>query len=67
MTRIMYLLASGDIVISKDTRITLFFVVIGIALWLISGQFTNTEWIRWAILIGVGVIIPTVLTERADE
>ena len=52
--------------VSKDTCITLFFVVIGIALWLISGQFTNTEWIRWAILIGVGVITPTVLTERAD-
>ena len=52
--------------VSKDTRITLLFVVIGTALWLISGQFTNTEWIRWAILIGVGVIIPTVLAERAD-
>ena len=66
MTRLMYLVAGRNIMISKDTRITLFFIVIGIALWLISGQFTNTEWIRWAILIGVGVIIPTVLTERAD-
>jgi len=52
--------------VSKDTRITLLFVVIGTALWLISGRFTDTEWIRWAILIGVGVIAPTVLTERAD-
>ncbi|MFD1597506.1 hypothetical protein [Halobellus rarus] len=53
--------------VSKDTRITLLFVVLGTALWLISGQFTNTAWIRWAILIGVGVIIPTILTERANS
>jgi hypothetical protein len=52
--------------ISKDTLITLVFVVLGTAFWFISGQFTNIEWIRWAILIGIGVIIPTVLTERTD-
>jgi len=63
----MYLVAGRNIMVSKDTRITLLFVVIGIALWLISGQFTNTEWIRWAILISVGVITPTVLTEGADR
>ena len=66
MTRLTYLVVGRNIMVPKDTRIAPFFVVIGIALWLISGQFTNTEWIRWAILIGVGVIIPTVLTERAD-
>jgi len=67
MTRLMYLVADRNVMVSKDTRITLLFVVIGTALWLISGQFTNTEWIRWAILIGVGVITPTVLTERANR
>lgn len=51
--------------VSKDTRIILLFVVLGTILWLISGQFTDTEWIQWAVLIGVGVIIPTILTERA--
>jgi hypothetical protein len=51
--------------VSKDTQITLLFVVLGTVLWLISGQFINNEWIQWAILIGVGVIIPTILTERA--
>ncbi|ELZ96687.1 hypothetical protein [Haloferax sulfurifontis] len=47
----------------KDTRLTLLFVVLGTTLWLISGQFTDSEWIQWAILIGVGVVIPTILTE----
>lgn len=52
--------------VSRDTRITLLFVVLGTILWLISGQFTDSEWIQWTILIGIGVIVPTILTERAD-
>jgi fatty acid desaturase len=66
MNKTDVLVADRSIMVSKDTRITLLFVVIGTALWLISGQFTSTKWIRWAILIGVGVITPTVLTERTD-
>lgn len=52
--------------VSNDTRITLLFISLGTALWLVSGRFTDTEWMQWAILIGVGVIIPIVLTERVD-
>ena len=66
MNKTDVLVADRSIMVSKDTRITLLFVVMGTALWLISGRFTSTEWIRWAILVGVGVITPTVLTERAD-
>lgn len=51
--------------VSRGTRITLLFVVLGTILWLISGQFTDSEWVQWAILISVGVVIPTILTERA--
>lgn len=51
--------------VSRDTRIILLFVVLGTILWLISGQFTDSEWVQWAILIGVGVVIPMILTERA--
>jgi hypothetical protein len=51
--------------IPRDTRTTLLFVVIGIILWLISREFIHNESIQWGILIGVGVVIPTILTERA--
>lgn len=51
--------------VSQDTRITLLFVVVGAILWLISREFIHSELIQWLILIGVGVSIPTVLTERA--
>lgn len=50
--------------VSRDTRTTVLFVLLGTIFWLISGQFTDIEWIQWAILIGIGVIIPTILTER---
>jgi len=50
--------------VSRDTRITLLFVVLGTTLWLVSSQFVDSEWVQWAILIGVGVLVPTILTER---
>ena len=53
--------------VSNDTRITLLCVVLGTALWLVSGRFTDTAWIRWAILVGVGVVAPTILTERGGS
>ena len=51
--------------VSQDTRITLLFVVAGTILWLVSRELIHSELIQWLILIGVGVAIPTVLTERA--
>jgi len=53
--------------VSKDTQIVLLFVVLGTALWFISGEFIHNEWIRWAILLDVGVVIPTILTERRNS
>lgn len=53
--------------ISRSLQITIFFAVLGAVLWLVSGEFTDAEWVRWAILIGVGVIVPTVITERMES
>jgi hypothetical protein len=50
---------------SRDSFITLLFVVVGTILWLISRELIHSELIQWLILIGVGVVIPTVLTEKA--
>ncbi|AFK18002.1 MULTISPECIES: hypothetical protein [Haloferax] len=48
--------------VHRDFVITVLFVLLGAALWLVSGYYTAELWIRWALLIGVGVIIPTILT-----
>ena len=54
-------------VISRELQITALFAFLGAVLWLVSGRFTDTAWVRWAILIGVGVIIPTIITERMES
>ncbi|WP_169317787.1 hypothetical protein [Haloferax mucosum] len=48
----------------RDFAITVLFVFLGATLWLVSGYYTAESWIRWALLIGVGVIVPTILTSR---
>jgi len=54
-------------VISRELQITALFAFLGAVLWLVSGRFTDAAWVRWAILIGVGVIIPTIITERMES
>ncbi|WP_327051621.1 hypothetical protein [Halomicrococcus gelatinilyticus] len=53
--------------ISRELQITVLFAFLGAVLWLVSGRFTDAAWVRWAILIGVGVIVPTVITERMES
>jgi hypothetical protein len=53
-------------VVSRDTKLTAAFVVLATALWLVAQQFTTDSWVLWAVLVGVGVVVPTVLTEMSD-
>ncbi|EJN58762.1 hypothetical protein [Halogranum rubrum] len=53
--------------VSRQTKTTLAFVVLGTLLWLVSIALTDVQWIQWAVLIGVGILAPTVLNERTAQ
>ncbi|MDQ2074539.1 hypothetical protein RBH20_18595 [Haloarcula sp. H-GB4] len=47
--------------VSRQTKTTLPFIVVAVLLWYASLGSVAT-WVSWAVLIGVGVVLPTVLT-----
>lgn len=49
--------------VSTDTKIVAVFVILGIVLWYASTTVTESMAIQAAVLIGVGVIIPTLINE----
>lgn len=53
--------------IDTETKITASFVILGMVLWYGSRFVIEDRFLQFALLIGVGVIIPTLLTERLQE
>jgi hypothetical protein len=49
--------------VSTDTKITAVFVVLGVASWYGSRAVTESRAVQAAILLGVGVVAPTLLNE----
>ena len=49
--------------VSADTKIVAGFVILGVVLWYASTTVTENMVIQWAILLGIGVIIPTLINE----
>ena len=49
--------------VSTDTKITAVFVVLGVVLWYGSTTVTDSQPIQFALLLGVGIIAPTLLNE----
>lgn len=49
--------------LSTDTIITAVFVVLGIILWYGSRTVTESQPIQFALLLGVGIIVPTLINE----
>lgn len=49
--------------VSTDVKITALFVVLGLVLWYGSRFVVESRLLQFALLIGVGVIVPTLLTE----
>ncbi|WP_434531651.1 hypothetical protein ACODNH_20185 (plasmid) [Haloarcula sp. NS06] len=47
--------------VSKQTKTTLPFILVAVLLWYVSLGSVAT-WVSLAVLIGVGVVLPTVLT-----
>ena len=50
--------------VSSDTRRSILFALTATGLWVVAGQLTDSTPIQWGLLVGVGVILPTVLAER---
>jgi hypothetical protein len=50
--------------VSKNTKITTLFVILGVILWLVPTQVTDNLVIQLAVLFGVGVVLPLIFTER---
>ncbi|WP_433623587.1 hypothetical protein [Halomicrococcus sp. NG-SE-24] len=49
--------------VSADTKVRAAFVVLGVVCWYGTMLVTENAAIQWAVLIGVGVIAPTVIAE----
>jgi fatty acid desaturase len=49
--------------VSSDTKVTAAFVVAALVLWLLAQRFTDSSWVLLAILLGIGVVLPTALNE----
>ena len=49
--------------VSTDTKITAIFVVLGVVLWYGSMAVTESQPIQFALLLGVGLIVPTLINE----
>jgi len=52
--------------VSTDTKITLPFVVVAALAWYVSAGNVAT-WVSWSILVGIGVVVPMVVTELRSE
>ena len=49
--------------VSTETKITAIFVTLGLVSVVGTTAVTDRQWIHFAVLIGVGVIIPTLINE----
>jgi hypothetical protein len=52
--------------VSTETKITAVFVVFALLSVLGTTTVTDTQWIHFAVLLGVGVISPTLINEWRD-
>lgn len=53
--------------VSTNTKITALFVVLAVALWFVASQFTENTLIQFAVLLGVGAILPTLVNEWREQ
>jgi hypothetical protein len=49
--------------VSTETKITAFFVILALVSVYGTTAVTDTQWVHFVVLIGVGVIVPTLLND----
>jgi len=52
--------------VSTETKITAIFVILAIVSVFGTTTVTDRQWIHFAVLLGVGVVVPTVINEWRD-
>jgi hypothetical protein len=52
--------------VSTETKITAVFVILGLVSVYGTTAVTDKQWVHLAVLIGVGVIVPTFINEWSD-
>ena len=53
----------SDSLISTDTKITAIFVILGVASWYGAARVTDSQLVQFALLLGIGLIVPTLINE----
>ncbi|ESS03645.1 MAG: hypothetical protein A07HR67_02043 [uncultured archaeon A07HR67] len=51
---------------STETKITAGFIVVALLSVLATTTVTDSQWVHFAVLLGVGVIAPTLINEWRD-
>lgn len=54
---------SSNGLVSTETKITAFFVIVALVSALGATTVTDSQWAHFAVLLGVGVIVPTLINE----
>ena len=49
--------------VSTETKITAFFIIVALVSVYGTTTVTDKQWVHFAVLLGVGVIIPTLINE----
>jgi len=49
--------------VSTETKITAIFVIFALVSVFVTTAVTDRQWIHFAVLLGVGVVIPTLINE----
>ncbi|WP_172977311.1 hypothetical protein [Halosegnis longus] len=53
--------------VSKNTQRSILFAFVATGLWVVTGRLTDSTLLRWGLLVGVGVILPTILAQRDGD
>jgi intracellular septation protein A len=49
--------------VSTETKITAFFIIVALVSVYGTTTVTDRQWVHFAVLLGVGVILPTLINE----
>lgn len=52
-----------DTLLTTETKITLLFVFLGLTAWYLVGTVTSNPVVEFGVLIGLGVVAPTLVNE----
>ena len=55
---------SSNGLVSTDTKITAVFVIVALVTVFGVTAVTDNQWVHYLVLLGIGVVVPTLINER---